>query len=61
MPLRQRRRAMIPADPLRNLGPATILRGDARHLPLPEDSVDDPRFNDPATDGALDARGEDED
>ena len=31
---------MIPSDPLRNLGPATILRADARHLPLADDSVD---------------------
>jgi DNA modification methylase len=31
---------VIPADRLANLGPATILRGDARALPLPDTSVD---------------------
>lgn len=31
---------MIPADPLAKLGPATILRADARALPLPDASVD---------------------
>lgn len=31
---------MIPADPWAGLGPATIIRGDARNLPLPDNSVD---------------------
>lgn len=31
---------MITADSMAGLGPATILRGDARHLPLTDESVD---------------------
>jgi DNA modification methylase len=31
---------VIPPDPLAGLGPATIIRGDARALPLPDTSVD---------------------
>lgn len=30
----------FPADPAYGFGPATIVRGDARHLPLADDSVD---------------------